>query len=521
MKILHNRNLDELTTETDLLGLTNKSKTIQFFIENLVEENNVQMIALYGDWGSGKTSIMKDIERNLKKDSKLFHSVFFEVWKHEKDDNIALSLLSCLTNDLIQDKVVKETFDEAIDLFKSFGSGITLDFSIGDILGANKAGVKISPKEMMDSYKKLQKERYSKSYLAIQEKFKKQIGLIEHKILEKNNIDVKKGKIVVFLDDLDRCEPEVVLDLLAAIKLFYTYGKRLIFVCGVDKIAVQNAVRTRYSQIIKSDEYLEKIFDASFQVPTVQTYDKLLNFYFGDATVRGKSVVNELTTFFEAIKFNRPRHLKKILNKYAILVELNKQQDLPKELSSLIPNIIDEKNVNGVFFETVVTLYFIILHEFYPTIYDSVKNKDKKLNELSLTYHSNRPPSSEGKKLFSQSISHVDTSIFSYKFFELELVEINNELQKTKEPNRRFSNDDKNKLKNQFFILFLTAEKINSIDVEKPLQDIMFIKQFENNDNKITTDFCHYLNDKFNDFLDENWSKYNFQNYFRLIQDLL
>ena len=413
MKILHNRNLDELTTETDLLGLTNKSKTIQFFIENLVEENNVQMIALYGDWGSGKTSIMRDIEKNLKENNENnFHSVFFEVWKHEKDDNIALSLLSCLTNDIIKEKVVKETFDEAIDLFKSFGSGITLDFSIGDILGANKAGMKISPKQMMDSYKKLQKERYNKSYLAIQEKFKEQIGQIEYKILKKNNVDVNKGKIVVFLDDLDRCEPAVVLDLLAAIKLFYTYGKRLVFVCGVDKIAVQNAVSTRYSQIIKSEEYLEKIFDASFQVPTVQSYDKLLNFYFGDAIVRGKSVVNELTTFFEAIKFNRPRHLKKILNKYAILVELKKQQGLPKELSDLIPNIINEEGVKGVFFETVVTLYFIILNEFHPTIYSHVMDVEKKKNILSLAYHNERAPNSLNEKPFSQSFSNVKSDVF-------------------------------------------------------------------------------------------------------------
>lgn len=518
MKILHNRNLDELTTETDLLGLTNKSKTIQFFIENLVEENNVQMIALYGDWGSGKTSIMKDIERNLKKDSKLFHSVFFEVWKHEKDDNIALSLLSCLTNDLIQDKVVKETFDEAIDLFKSFGSGITLDFSIGDILGANKAGVKISPKQMMDSYKKLQKERYSKSYLAIQEKFKEQIGQIEYKILKKNNVDVNKGKIVVFLDDLDRCEPAVVLDLLAAIKLFYTYGKRLIFVCGVDKIAVQNAVSTRYSQIIKSEEYLEKIFDASFQVPTVQSYDKLLNFYFGDVTVGGKLVTKELTTFFDTINFKRPRHLKKVLNKYAILVELKKNDNLPEELQKIIPNIIDESG-RGILFETIVTLYFIVLYEFYPTIYSHVMDVEKKKNILSLAYHNERVPNSLGEKLFSQSFSHVKSSVFNNDLYCISLSNINKTL-KTTYKNHNIQATDKNRLKNEFFTLFLSGLAIKSFEL-KPVETELYIKQFEGNDNKISIDFCYYLNSRFIEFLDENWSDYNFQNYFRLIQDLL
>lgn len=520
MKILHNQNLSELTPETDLLGLSEKSQAIQFFIENLIQGNNIQMIALYGDWGSGKTSIMRDIERNLKANKK-FHSVFFEVWKHEKDDNIALSLLNCLTNDIIKDDIVEESLNNAVDLFKSFGSGISLNLAISDFLGGNKAEVKVSAKDMMDKYKELQAERYNKSFLTIQKKFEDQIAEIEVKLLENNKLSSKGGKIVVFLDDLDRCEPDVVLNLLASIKLFYTYGKRLIFVCGVDKTAVQNAVKTKYSKIIKSEEYLEKIFDASFNVPTVDSYEKILNAYFGDTIIGEKSVKTELAKFFNEIGFDRPRHLKKILNKYAILVNFKRNEKLPKNLEKLIPNIITNTSNEGNFFETFLTLYFIILSEFHPIVYNVVKNTDIKRKIIVDTYHKNRKSLSTGLKPYQTSISNIEDNIFSRNFHNISLTDIKTIIRREITNNNRQA-IEKNRIMNQFYTLFLSSTDMNSFGIDPIPDSDQYIKLFQNNENQISIDFCQFLLKNFNDFFfKEDWSDYNFQNYFKMIQNLL
>ena len=520
MKILHNQNLSELTPETDLLGLSEKSQAIQFFIENLIQGNNIQMIALYGDWGSGKTSIMRDIEKNLKANKK-FHSVFFEVWKHEKDDNIALSLLNCLTNDIKEDEIVEKSLNNAVDLLKSFGSGISLNLAISDFLGGNKAEVKVSAKDMMDKYKELQAERYNKSFLTIQDKFKEQIAEIEVKLLEKNKLNSKNGKIVVFLDDLDRCEPDVVLNLLASIKLFYTYGKRLIFVCGVDKTAVQNAVKTKYSNIIKSEEYLEKIFDASFNVPTVDSYEKILDSYFGNTIIGGKSVKTELAKFFNAIGLDRPRHLKKILNKYAILVNFKRNEKLPENLKKLIPNIITATDDEGIFFETFLTLYFIILSEFHPIVYNVVKNTDKKRKIIIDAYHKERPPLSTGLKLYPTSMSHIEDNIFSHNFHTINLRNTK-DIIRSSITNNNEQATKKNKIMNQFYTLFVSSIGLESFGIDPIPDSVQYIKQFQNNDNQISTDFCQFLLKNFNDFfLKEDWSDYNFQNYFKMIQNLL
>ena len=71
------------------------------------------------------------------------------------------------------------------------------------------------------------------------------------------------------------------MNLLSAIKLFFTLGKgKVIYFCGVDKSAVSEAVKVKYGEIIKSEEYLEKIFDISFNMSKDFQIVKLLNHYF-------------------------------------------------------------------------------------------------------------------------------------------------------------------------------------------------------------------------------------------------
>ena len=76
-----------LNEENDLFGTLHKVKLLKEFFENqkdfLTEE---KMVALYGGWGTGKSSVMKtlmSVESNYKLDKKRFKTIFFEAWKYE------------------------------------------------------------------------------------------------------------------------------------------------------------------------------------------------------------------------------------------------------------------------------------------------------------------------------------------------------------------------------------------------------------------------------------------------------
>jgi len=76
------------------------------------------------------------------------------------------------------------------------------------------------------------------------------------------------SRLIIFIDDLDRCEEKAVVGLLEAIKL-YLGTRRCVFVLGIDDVAVAEALE-RHWQGRNDDhnrEYLEKLFQATVPVP--------------------------------------------------------------------------------------------------------------------------------------------------------------------------------------------------------------------------------------------------------------
>lgn len=75
------------------------------------------------------------------------------------------------------------------------------------------------------------------------------------------------ARLVIFVDDLDRCDGSVVVRLLEIIKL-YLGTRRCVFVLGLDDSAVLEALRAHRSPSEEGNrEYLEKLFQATVSVP--------------------------------------------------------------------------------------------------------------------------------------------------------------------------------------------------------------------------------------------------------------
>ena len=122
-----NKSLTELTEKTDLFGTYDKMDFIKTFLDEEVDskylrENN--MIALYGNWGSGKTTLIHALEKNL--DEKKFEPIVFYAWKYEKDDNLAFSLYECLLDKLKDPKQKKVYIKTARDLLIGALKGVNI-----------------------------------------------------------------------------------------------------------------------------------------------------------------------------------------------------------------------------------------------------------------------------------------------------------------------------------------------------------------------------------------------------------
>ncbi|OAD45565.1 KAP family P-loop NTPase fold protein [Polaribacter atrinae] len=337
-KLLPNLPIENLTTKNDYIGIIEKGTLLKsFFLNNKDEFSEIKIFSIYGEWGSGKSTLMKYLERELKGS---FNTFFFESWEFESDENLSLSLLETLTKNTgsITDGFIKN----ANKLLEGFAKSVTFKTPI----------VNINAEKIIEEVDKI-------SFLELKEKFKSDFINWENKITEG---DKSPDYNIVFIDDLDRCEPENILNLLSAMKLFFTYGKKTIFLCGIDKKAIREAVKTKYGEIVKANEYLEKVFDISFSMPESVDTSKLVHQYFGEDEMFGDEKLGDLiSAFFDDLHFKNPRRIKKILNKYLIIKMMQSNVDFD---DYLIPNIIN--NEKGTLFETYLTLYLLILKEFEP-----------------------------------------------------------------------------------------------------------------------------------------------------------
>ncbi|MCA1966327.1 MAG: KAP family NTPase [Flavobacterium sp.] len=363
-KLLANLPIENLTKEYDYLGVIDKGDLIKaFLVGNKEQLNEIKMFTLYGEWGSGKSSLMKYLEKELKSD---FNTFFFEAWEFEKDTNLAMSLLQFINTKNI------ETGEQFCDDLIKYGSRILR--GLGKSVKLNIYNIELDPSSFVEELTKKEELSFYEALNA----FKLEFVRFEDKITLNN----KPKFNIVFIDDLDRCEPEQVLNLLSSIKLFFTYGQKTIFFCGIDKKAVNQAVKTKYGKVVKSNEYLEKIFDISFSMPEYDNLLNLINHYFDDTIykfgVNTYGINVRINEFFRELEFTNPRRVKKVLNKFQYLRNL-KEIDLQMKFMPF-PNIDMKDGVQQSFFETTLILYLIILHEFYEDYYRDFLDFEKKKN---------------------------------------------------------------------------------------------------------------------------------------------
>jgi formylglycine-generating enzyme required for sulfatase activity len=130
----------------------------------------------------------------------------------------------------------------------------------------------------------------------------------------------EQGRLVVFVDDLDRCLPDKIAEVLEALKLFTT-TERCVYVIGVDHDVVRDAVRDKYEmEPAEAAEYLEKIVQIPFHLPPLED-DRMAQFVRQDYPDVMTDCPNAPQIFSLGLEPN-PRKVKRALNIYRTLLEL-------------------------------------------------------------------------------------------------------------------------------------------------------------------------------------------------------
>ena len=231
--------------EPELTDRLERETIARAFADLAGDCNTPLVIGIFGSWGSGKTTFLRLVEKDL--DKRNCKAVWFNAWEHDQDDAPAVSLLHKLV--------------DVVDANEEFKSGLKqIALAFGSLLLKKTTSLDVSDLEKAQSILDDENFRVRDARNRLRSHFEA--------ILDKAGV-AKGTRLVFFIDDLDRCSPQCVLRILEAIKLYFNLPG-CVFFLNIDRDNLENILRNASTQAQGSEShYLDKMIQLPFVLPQV------------------------------------------------------------------------------------------------------------------------------------------------------------------------------------------------------------------------------------------------------------
>ena len=302
-------------------------------IFNIIQNSDPNFsIGIYGEWGTGKTTLMSAIKKkiensNTNQDGTKIIPVWFNAWRYEREENQAtIPLMKTIAYTLEEYPVFKPISDK---IKKAVWAGV------------KEVGKKLISKHVADvNYDKI-KEDYDNQIDKFPDIEKDTIFYDGLEQIKQEIIKIRKDpeyRIVVFIDDLDRCSPKKTLEVFESIKAFLDISG-LIFVIGLSFKAISDLITKQYEGSgIKGEDYIKKIIQVPIFVQEWNASDtsKLIKNISDKLVDQYKKIIgddNNAELLSIALEKN-PREIKRFINTFIISNEIYSKT--PEETAELL-----------------------------------------------------------------------------------------------------------------------------------------------------------------------------------------
>lgn len=352
-------------------------ETLKEIIDNDEEyrENSEEglTILLNGSWGSGKTSFINDFVDSIKNDKTRKYELFckYDAFEYDFYENPYIPLLSTLNEaknlklDIDLKKVFKVTGKQAL---KDIG---IISYKLTKSILKSKVGIDledITPfKDAITEYEKENEELL---------KFKN-LNDAKKSIKKKITDRCKDKPYILIIDELDRCSPTFAIGTLEIIKYFLDI-KNLIIILSLDKIQLQESVKTIYGQNMNCDVYFSKFFDYQFDLNKI-SFDKIVN---REGISDFDYIVDKAHNIFETFEISTRDSHKIFLEFVSKYRKYN--NSWTKEQSIFILFMLTLKNTNLTFYNNIIKGNSSVYIKEMSTNQQSEFNKYNKILNLSI-----------------------------------------------------------------------------------------------------------------------------------------
>jgi hypothetical protein len=334
----------------DLLGVDKYSDALIQFI------NTCQMpttLAIQGEWGSGKTSLLNQIRHRLcesplnsneRNNEMPFYGIWVNTWQYslmkEKDEALT-SIIGGLTHEILSiikskhETKAKATISKVKSLFSKLGKA-------GAKVAASTVGV---DGDVVDSF--LESEEGETNLL----QFKQALQDAINECLEEDRKNGNNNRgFIFFIDDLDRIDPPVAVEILELVKNIFEV-ENCLFILAIDYEVVVKGLVPKFGPLTEKNErefrsFFDKIIQLPFSMP-ISNYDvsKFLIHsledigYIDERFLTSEPLKEKLSDLTLLSVGTNPRSLKRLINTLSLLNIIGKiDNNTSQEIHELLIN---------------------------------------------------------------------------------------------------------------------------------------------------------------------------------------
>lgn len=334
----------------DLLGVDKYTDALIQFIETCQMPTT---LAIQGEWGSGKTSLLNQIRYRLcesplhsgaENELKPFYGIWVNTWQYslmKSKDEALLAIIGGLTAEIVSiikskhESKSKAALNKVKGLFSKLGK-------VGAKAAVSTVGLET---DLVDSF--LEGEEGEVNLL--QFKVALQDAINECLAEDEKNGNNNRG-FIFFIDDLDRIDPPVAVEILELIKNIFEV-ENCLFILAIDYEVVVKGLEPKFGPLTEKNErefrsFFDKIIQLPFSMP-VAHYDvtKFLIHaledigYLDERIVQNDFLKEKLADLTLLSVGTNPRSLKRLINTLSLLHIIGNMEDkAQKEVHELLIN---------------------------------------------------------------------------------------------------------------------------------------------------------------------------------------
>lgn len=248
-------------------------------------------IGVFGVWGAGKSTLLNMLQESYNDDSDVI-CVSINAWMFESYEDAKTAVMEALLQELDEKapEELKKFFKALLKKIDFLKAGTKMASTAAPVIASLVTGnpvplilnlpsgakeIESTIKSVSDSVRGI-KENYMKEETPVNDSTVGNVRAFRKEFEEVlSSKEIKR--VVVLLDDLDRCQPDRIIETLEAIKLFLSV-KKTTFIIAADDNVIQYAIKKKYPNVdgfnVELDkEYIEKMIQLPIQIPELSSKD--------------------------------------------------------------------------------------------------------------------------------------------------------------------------------------------------------------------------------------------------------